>query len=320
MIALDFTRFDAADKGSLAILVGDLSSRTGIYWLTFDDGYEYVGQSVEMVRRLATHRRKQPGSIVTVAFASVPVDRLDHAERWFIEQRDNAGARLRNKLITRAPGGPAPGTYTVSPGVTVSLPWERAARGRITAGEPPSIRSATDRQARQWDQLQAHEAWPDIRAFLRGFLRETMSSPDLTAGRLWTVSALPNTVRLPGWYRLCTLNVGRIEAVYIGQDEVRGPVICWNLAVPDDTEGAALGEGLDRIDPQGAIGVDGLTSYADPVAALTIPGARLARQVLDLPEAMTLAYRFNTRHQRQGMALQGKGHNPLMATDLLRQA
>ncbi len=186
IIHLDFTRFDVADGGSLAILVSDLGSRTGIYWLTFDDGTEYVGQSIEIVKRLASHRRRQPGEMLTVSFAPVPAGELDRAERWFI-----------------------------------------------------------------------------------------------------------------------------------GEDAARGTVVHWNIDVPDEAEKADLPKALRRVDRQRRVIIRPHHQYGDPVVALEIPGASLALDVLGLAPVAELAYRFNTRYQRQEMTLQSKGHNPLLEADFL---
>lgn len=326
MVELQFTHVAITNPGSLALHFHHLPDRSGIYWLTFDDGSEYIGQAVEMVRRVATHRRTQAGTITGLAFAPVPREDLDVAERWFIASREAADASLRNKLLTRTPGGPGPGSFEVSEGVSVALPWDRAQRGRA---EPlpgsclDSAATAAAGHAGKWDRLQAHPSWPRVRLFLRHFVAETLSSPHLTAGALWTVSALPNTARRPGWYRLCTLNVGRIEAVYIGHDEHEGTVVCWNLEplekytdLPAHVR-ALAGRRWPSQKTRSAVEVGMHAGYSEPVCTLRIRGADLADQVLAGRGMADLAYRFNTRYQRQGMTFQRRGHNPLFAADLL---
>jgi hypothetical protein len=316
---LDFTQFDADNAGSLAVLVGDLGGRSGIYWLSFDDGTEYVGQSVEVVRRLAHHRRHQPGRPVRVAFAPVPRERLDEAERWFIEERDEAThGNLRNKLITRFPGGRCPMTYQITEGLTVSLPWDRAARDLLPEGWSPIAGGASPSQAARWDKLRRLSDWPEVRGFLREFLRETVSAPHLTVGRLWTISALPQTASSASWFRYCTLNVGRIEAIFIGRDADQGVTYCWNLEVPEDKDLPSWGRLLSRIDPKNEyIGAEVHQRYSEPVLSLEIAGGDLARALLREPLVADLSYKFNTRYLRQGTIQRADRHNPLLAADLL---
>lgn len=323
-MVLHFTEFDTRELGSLAGLVNGLPSRTGVYWLTFDDGTEYIGQTVDFARRMGTHRRRQPGRIVRAAFAVVPLGDLDREERLFIAQRDEELKRLdsktglRNKLITVVPGGPGDGDFTVSPGVSIPLPWERSRRGQLPEDWSPAVDvTSSPRQHDQWRRLQQHGDWPAIRTFLRLYLRTAMSSPELTGGRLWTISALPNTTPLPGWRRLCTLNSGRVEAVYIGEDEEVGAVVHLNLALPESGERRALRELIAAPARQGLVVAQRINAYARPAYGVEVIGIELATTLLHRPVVADMAYRFTTRSQREGMTLQSRWHNQLFAQDLL---
>lgn len=318
---LDFRELDVTDLGSLAEAVRATGIATGIYWITFEDGTEYVGQGVNLAARLSTHRRKPIGRMKTVKVAPVAVVDLDDAERYWIAVRDGSlkatggSAGLRNKLITDVPGGLGDVAVTISPGVVIPLPWDRAWRGRVPQGWAPDANrpTPTATQDRQWARLQAHEAWPDLQFFLHDFLSETMSSPHLTRGCLWTVSAYPNTSRLPGWRRMCTLNVGKIEALYVADDARRGTVVCWNLALPDRRELA----GLERVSKPRHVTSERLLHYSFPVRHLEVVGLHDARSLMRREVVKDLAYRFNTRCQREGMALQGRWHNWDMAAAIL---
>jgi hypothetical protein len=278
-----------------------------------------VGQSVEVVKRLATHRRHQPGHLVTVAFAPVPQQRLNEAERWFILERDEAThGNLRNKLITRFPGGHSSMTYRVADGTTASPPWDREARDRLPKGWVPLSRGASTQQAARWQKLRGYSDWPAVRGFLREFVRETISAPHVTAGRLWTISALPQTVSSASWFRYCTLNVGRIEAVYIGHDSDDGVTICWNLEVPYEEDLPAWERLFNTVDPDAdCIDAEVHHHYSEPVLSLRIVGMDLARALLREPLVSDLSYQFNTRYLRQGTIQRADRHNPLLAADLL---
>lgn len=107
-------------------------------------------------------------------------ERLDGAERWFIMERDEATrGGLRNKFITRFPGGRSAMTFSVAQRTVVPLPWQRGARERLLDGWVPSASAFSERQATQWDRLREWKEWPAVRGFLREFVRETISAPHL---------------------------------------------------------------------------------------------------------------------------------------------
>lgn len=77
-------------------------SRCGIYWIDFENGESYVGQSVSAWSRLATHRRRWDDAVL-VRFAECSPDRLDEFEfaTFQLAQRSRP---LWNKLLTFRPG------------------------------------------------------------------------------------------------------------------------------------------------------------------------------------------------------------------------
>lgn len=67
---LHFVRWAMSPDTSPAALIPVEMGRCGVYVLEFGDGEQYVGQSVSLLARLATHRRRWP-DIVAIRFACV---------------------------------------------------------------------------------------------------------------------------------------------------------------------------------------------------------------------------------------------------------
>ncbi len=77
----------------------------GIYTLEFAGGERYVGQTVDLASRLASHRRTWQ-DIVAVAFFECAADELNQLERTLITQTERSFP-VRNKAFTRMPSGDA---------------------------------------------------------------------------------------------------------------------------------------------------------------------------------------------------------------------
>ena len=96
-MALTFSRWDyTSDLSPTAVL--DPADPCGIYVLEFVDGSEYVGQAIDVRRRLATHRRTHT-DIVAVRFTPVRRQDLSDSEYALIQDRQARGIALRNKAM-----------------------------------------------------------------------------------------------------------------------------------------------------------------------------------------------------------------------------
>ena len=219
-IRLDFTEFVGDDEGTLAWAFGERGPAAGIYWLDFADGSSYVGQSVALDARLATHRRHWRGEVVTVRVATCPIDRLDEAERSLIADLDKQGRPLRNKALTLHPRGLDDFEVTIRPGVSVRLPWRRADRGRMSQAAVPDPIDEPEAHRRKHAEISALPIYPVLCSTLRAFVDAVIPSPTLTAPVLWTMTALPSTSRAPGWRRLTTVNAGRLEILRVFEDRI----------------------------------------------------------------------------------------------------
>ena len=81
-----FTRWVLDDATALAAILEPDRPRMGIYILEFSDGERYVGQTVDLLSRFASHRRRWPGEIVAVSFLPAERERLNQIERDVISR------------------------------------------------------------------------------------------------------------------------------------------------------------------------------------------------------------------------------------------
>lgn len=98
---------DALADGTIMAAFRAKSSRCGIYVLHFANGEHYVGQTVDIIRRLTEHRRRH-GDVTRVSFRPLPQGELYFHESLLISLLEAQGYRLRNidltSLLVAEPG------------------------------------------------------------------------------------------------------------------------------------------------------------------------------------------------------------------------
>ena len=91
--------YDVRELDSIAIILVDEPSKRGLYRLGFADGSAYVGQSVNVISRFTSHRKRWE-DIVTFEFFPVPAGDLNIPERTLIAATESA-ASVRNVRDTK---------------------------------------------------------------------------------------------------------------------------------------------------------------------------------------------------------------------------
>ncbi|ALE19126.1 hypothetical protein AL705_05415 [Lawsonella clevelandensis] len=107
-----FTRWSVTGVSSVAALF-DLTDTRGIYVLEFDNGEQYVGQTVNIAHRFTSHvhgskHHKAWQDIVALSFKALPNEDLDTAEYQEIQRRRAKGIKLRNKIFNSGHTEPTP--------------------------------------------------------------------------------------------------------------------------------------------------------------------------------------------------------------------
>ena len=264
-----FHRWPLSPGQSIAPLIQ--CDRRGIYVLEFANGEFYVGQSVDVVTRFATHvhgsSHHEPwADIIALRFRPIPHGNLDAAERSEIHRLRSAGHTLRNKAGNLGHKQPAPLDAVVS--IEQQHHWATGAPNydlgrlheRIAAGQPlyrpqvsmisahPSDNSATTKLAAFFAQPSHQQGlWQDLHsAIIRdlGFLlKNVIPNAVDTELNFWTLSDMPST----SGGRFASLNTGVLELAYfprrpfpaadplvIGSDVIQ-PTFWVHLNFPEGT-------------------------------------------------------------------------------------
>lgn len=309
---LEFRKVDTTEIGSISLVFAGASPAQlcGIYILRFEDEEAYVGQAVNVVNRYATHRRRW-GDIVSLEFAVCPRELLDTYERRTVSAVE-AQASLRNLMLTAMPGGWGDIQIDVeSSEMPIELPWERERRATVASENP-------DSQLSRFWRLAVREDYAAIRSLLARYIHECIPDPVMTTHGMWTLTALPTTGRTSTWRRLLTLNCGRMETLFLGEEiganGRRALVASLNLAADREAEvRAALPRGLlNQVD------LEERTYRSSRAFGISGTGLSPLERLLEVPEVLDAAYRLNVTQMRQGSRLFAKYHNAPFALDVMR--
>lgn len=302
--------YDVRELDSIAIILVDEPSWRGLYRLSFADGSAYAGQSVNVISRFTSHRRRWD-DIVTFEFFPIPEGDLNGPERTLIAETE-AAAPVRNIRDTKQPHGQADLQFTSTEGVNTFLPWERDRR--VRPGE-----NITGKDAKKFADLARLTEYEVLRDLLGWFIYETLPDPYNTQRHLWVTSCLPSTNRSRDHRRLLVLNAGNLEVLVVYQNMTEDAVMT-ELFINTTT----VDEDLDSLqDPEGRWLVEnGSYSLTDVTSwYFSLDGFEdILAGIIDFPHLDLLlesAYQLNVRLMRQGGTMFGRFHNELLARDLL---
>ena len=212
---LRFRRYSVPGNVSLSAVLPRERPRCGIYILRFRDGRCYVGQSVDVLARFSTHRRRWGEQIVGVDFSPAPAGRLDDLERRTIQRLELEGERLVNSALVGLPMGEGP----------LDLVVERVEQEGWLSG---CVEEAYDLEARiveaerarcgeKFHELAARDDYQDLRLLLLLYLVRVVPWPHETERRFWSASSLPATKQSATHRRLCTVSVNNVETLVIAE-------------------------------------------------------------------------------------------------------
>lgn len=310
---LFFTRYRMQDTAPVSVLfsIDDPTAICGIYVLEFENDDRYVGQTVNIVSRYATHKRNH-GDVTAFSFAPCDSGLLDYYERAVIrhEQRSH---NLRNLTLTDWPGGRDGLEVSLTEGAAVQLPWKRERRDTVKS-EPKA-----SKERRFWE-LSARPDYAHICTQLARYIHESVPDPVRTAGILWSLSALPATGRTADRRRLFTFNAGSVQMLFLTEWylEGGGVELVWTLNVWPEN----ISERLEALSGDWLTGASYHHSSeyktAGPVAAIECEGTDVFAKALDQSVIINAAYRLNVTMMRRAKTIYAKHHNQSFASDLLR--
>lgn len=206
-------RWEVTNDVAPSVYFGIDRKLTGVYTLEFKGGEKYVGKTVDLTSRIASHRRRWD-DIIAISFIECGNAELDALERTMITQTEQS-FRIRNKMFTRMPAGEAEIDLVVDKeqqaewleGVQPSYPLDertRAAERRI-------------RNRTKFDEFMAHPAQATALEYLTAYVNAVIPWPSATGGLYWGVSAMPSTSRTRDRRRLFTVNAHNVELYYLMQ-------------------------------------------------------------------------------------------------------
>lgn len=204
-------RWEVSNGVAPSIYFGLDRKLCGIYTLEFKEGDRYVGQTVDLTSRIASHRRRWT-DIVAVAFFECGPEELNELERTLITQTERTFP-LRNKAFTKMPSGDA----------EIDLVVDRQEQAEWLDGVQPAYpldehTRAAERRRRtraKFEALAAHPAYPEALEDLAAYVHEVIPWPSVTGGLYWGVSAMPSTSRTKDRHRLFTVNAHNVELLYL---------------------------------------------------------------------------------------------------------
>lgn len=212
---LRFQRWEISDGLSLSALVGPGFGGCGIYILEFNDGTQYVGQTVSLLSRITSHRRRWPGQITAVEFAEVPQEALTQAERDMVARAAASGVVLRNIDLVTLPLSSAALDLVVDR--TVQDEWLRGETEPLNIGDRGALAAQRRRTLNQYRTLAERSDFPAIVEALGDYLQYCLPWPHQTEGRFWTITSMPSTGRSSTWRRLAAISVNNVETLVLGE-------------------------------------------------------------------------------------------------------
>lgn len=212
---LRFQRWEVSDDVSLSALVAPGFNGCGIYVLEFDDGTEYIGQTVSLLSRIASHRRRWPGQITGLRFAEVPREALTQAERDVVARIAATGIGLRNTDLVALPLSSAALDLVVDRAVQDD--WLRGETEPLNIGERGTLALQRRRTLQQYRTLAERSDFPTIVKAMADYLRCCVPWPHQTEARFWTITSMPSTGRSSTWRRLAVITVNNVETVVLGE-------------------------------------------------------------------------------------------------------
>lgn len=292
MVTTAFERHDVRRLYSVAHLF-PRGKRSGIYVLCFANGERYVGQTVNIVTRFGTHRRKWT-DIESLLFARCPRAELNDLEIRTIRGERSRGHPLRNITHSLGPLGKS----DLDPIVTKAeqYAWLNGEDEVHDVEERAEDLAQRRLHASKYAKLKETPYLPYVALITNLYVQGTIPKPRETERTFWSLSAMPSTNRNKHGGRLATLSINKMETLYLSaastaDGDVIGGRVNVSRAVLEGSAGsvASLRRSHPHLDFTEAtyetsggdcisIGFVG----GDVIDALKIPGCQRAARQLNL--------------------------------------
>lgn len=193
-----------------ALLFGRAKRRCGIYLLEFDNATFYIGQAVDVRRRLGQHR-KTHGNIVGFTFSRVAKKHLNAEEKRRIREAENLGMTLSNFVHASNVGGVTKLDRVIT--------QDEQAQWLMNPGKVNQADIApkkkfpeefVQRTRSRFTRFLEHGKSDVALEILRTYLTNCVPMPRRTEHTLWSLSCMPST---KGYFapRLAVINMAVME-------------------------------------------------------------------------------------------------------------
>lgn len=316
MGALRFQNWPVLGVQSLAFRFEPEDSRTGIYILSFANGERYVGQSLNVVNRFGSHRRRWD-DITHIAFRPFLSEELNLREREVLASVEQRGHRVRNLDLAGRPGGDS----------LLNIVMEEQAQAEwleSDVSEPfdaPRYMAAARRVAglARFQELSRRNDFPELLDGAASYVATALPWPSQTEGRFWTATAMASTGRSSTWRRLITISAQNAEVLVIGESSTGGATVIEGFMNLDKSASSSIQpwlrqQGLDvysLIDSYGTIG---------DVCHLEFTGLQTLSHLLEEGGPITqLAKELALNLMRKGPSMYTRFHNDHLADAIFTQ-
>lgn len=211
---LRFSAWPISSGTSLSAVLPPLHPLSGIYILRFANGEAYVGKSVNVVNRFASHARRWD-DIERIEFC--PVEAAGHtaAERDMIARVAASGVPLRN-----IDGIGLPLTSDALDRVV-----DREFQAEWLTGVPDNphfgLRGEQARMRRRtaatYAALSARADYEELVDAAAAYVGSCLPWPQETERRFWSVTSLAGSGKRKDWRRLIVVNINSVEALVLGE-------------------------------------------------------------------------------------------------------
>jgi hypothetical protein len=212
---------------SVAHLFAPRRSRCGIYLLWFADGFSYIGQALDVVRRFGQHRADHSD---IVAFGFQPVKRvlLDEAERKLIGEAEADGLSLRNVEHLSKVIGERDLDDVILPAEQEEWLKNRTGFNQAATSTPMRFPATFEQKARlRLPKFGSHPASSDCLSLLTSFALCCLPAPVRTEYTFWSVSCCPGT-SANSWPRFACVSLSVMEVFVLGY-YIDEPARIWGL-------------------------------------------------------------------------------------------
>lgn len=215
---LDFRWYQLPIDVSPSVICGE--DTTGIYILHFAAGDRYVGQAINIAKRITQHRHGGKHhtpwrDIDAIAFSPAERVNLDQLERETITWQRSLGFTLRNVTYNLETSAPRPIDHLL--GLSLEDHWATGHDQYIASGNLPLPERRDSRVPRLLHNREAQQSLPDGRSVADAVIDDLAftvanaipNAPELE-GEYWSITDSPST----SGGRFATLNVGNLELMY----------------------------------------------------------------------------------------------------------